>query len=64
MMSKQLTGIIMANASDRELLIRIMAIAERYECTPHEFLDACENNVVGEQISVQLHYCKTGELPK
>jgi hypothetical protein len=54
----------MANASDRELLIRIMAIAERYECTPHEFLDACENNVVGEQISVQLHYCKTGELPK
>jgi hypothetical protein len=48
----------------REEKLRIEALCKAYDCSMDEFLDALENNIVCEQISIQIHFNKTGELPK
>jgi len=39
-------------------------LCERNDCTMDQLIDALMSNVVSEQLSVQIHYNKTGELPQ
>lgn len=39
-------------------------IALENDCCIEMLIDALQNNIVREQISIQVHYLKTGELPE
>lgn len=39
-------------------------IAKNNDCTMEQLIDALMSNIVTEQISIQIHFNKTGELPQ
>jgi len=39
-------------------------MCERNDCDMETLIDSLMCNVVSEQISIQIHYLKTGELPR
>ena len=49
------------SAMNREAL---EGMCENNNCSMDDLIDAMMSNVVSEQISIQIHYNKTGELPE
>jgi hypothetical protein len=61
-MKEEYSSIEIRNMRKKRALCLIEEIAVLNECSFDDVIEALEKNVVREQLSIQLHFMKTGEL--
>ncbi|MDD5688599.1 MAG: hypothetical protein PHE88_12295 [Elusimicrobia bacterium] len=62
-MKPDYSSIEIRNMRKKQALAIIEEIANLNGCSFDDVIEALEKNVIREQLSIQLHFQKTGELP-